>query len=487
MRTSHKTRQQLLDQVQELTLRTKEAEETLRAIHSGEVDGLVVSTPLGERVFTLSSADRPYRIMVETMNEGAVTLTEDGLILFCNQRFADIVQWPMDQVVGSSFYRYCSSGDLQSFQELLAWGLKGNSKKELALQAKGEKIAPVLISVSPLQSADIPGAVCLVVTDLTEQKRNEAMLAEERLTTQILNQAVELLVLCDHQGRIVRASQSTYRFFGRNPLLQLFDDVFHLRYPDGTPVVLLSAVSERFADSFEVSYRHPDNNYSYFLLSANALVNSAGVIGVVVIMVDVTERKLASDNLHKAYAEVERRVDERTEELNRSNKELGLEIENKKKVEKELYKAMRELKDKAKGLTEANTALKVLLERRKADKIELEEKVLLNVNRLITPYLGKLKRFQMEGKQMAYMAILESNLSELVSPFVRSLESTNSRLSRTEIEVANLVQRGKPTKEIAQIMHLAPSTIDFHRNNIRSKLDLKNKKIGLRTYLSALS
>ncbi|MCK7513933.1 MAG: PAS domain-containing protein [Desulfobacterales bacterium] len=77
--------------MQELTKRMMESEETLRAILSGEVDGLVVKTAEGDRVFTLSGADHPYRIMVETMNEGAVTLAADGTILFCNQRFADIV------------------------------------------------------------------------------------------------------------------------------------------------------------------------------------------------------------------------------------------------------------------------------------------------------------------------------------------------------------------------------------------------------------
>lgn len=486
MRQSPKTHQQLLDELREVTARMKEAEETLRAILSGEVDGLVVATAQGDRVFTLSGADLPYRIMVETMSEGAVTLATDGTILFCNQRFADVVQWPLEQVVGSSIYRYFASDHLQLLQRLFARGLKDNSKIELALRAGEEKVTPVMLSVSPLEIMDMPGAVCMVVTDLTEQKRDAAMLAEERLIAQILDQASEIHVLCDHQGRIIRASKSTHRLLGSIPIFETFDEAFGLLYPDGTPFVLLSTIGEKLSNKVEVALRHPDNTYAYFLLSANALVNSEGVIGIVVEIVDITERKLASENLLKAYADVERKVDERTAELNRANQELALEIENKKRAENELRHAMMELKGKAIGLTEANMALKVLLKQREADKIELEEKVLLNVNRLITPYLGKLKRMQMDGKQRAYIDILESNLNEIVSPFVRSLESNISRLSRTEIEVANLVQRGKNTREIAEIMHLAPSTIDFHRNNIRAKLGVKNKKIGLRTYLSSL-
>ncbi len=177
MNKSYKTRQQLLDELQKLTSRMMEAEETLRAILSGEVDGLVVSTAEGDRVFTLSGADHPYRVMVETMNEGAVTLAADGTILFCNQRFSDIVKQSLEKVMGSSISQYISSTDLPLFKVLLEQGLKGNSKAELALQTEGENSTPAVVSISALQHTDMPGAVCMVVTDLTDQKRNE----EERM------------------------------------------------------------------------------------------------------------------------------------------------------------------------------------------------------------------------------------------------------------------------------------------------------------------
>jgi len=116
---------------------------------------------------------------------------------------------------------------------------------------------------------------------------------------------------------------------------------------------------------------------------------------------------------------------------------------------------------------------------RKADRIEFEEKVLLNVNQSIIPYLGKMKRRKLDAKQKTYVDIIGSNLNEIVSPFVRSLSSKFLRLSHTEIEVSNLVQQGRNTKEIAEIINLAASTIDFHRNNIREKLDIKNKPQNL--------
>jgi formate hydrogenlyase transcriptional activator len=180
MNKNDKTRQQLLDDLQELTERMKESEETLRAILSGEVDGLVIKTAQGDRVFTLSGADLPYRIMVETMNEGAVTLAYDGTILFCNQRFADIVKGPIEKVIGSSIYQYFSSADLYLFKTLLEQGLKGTGKIELGLKASGDHSIPVLLSLSVLEHTDMPGLLCLVVTDMTEQKRNEEMRVEEK-------------------------------------------------------------------------------------------------------------------------------------------------------------------------------------------------------------------------------------------------------------------------------------------------------------------
>jgi formate hydrogenlyase transcriptional activator len=176
MNEPHRTGQQLLDELQELKSRMMEAEETLRAIQGGEVDGLVVSTEEGDRVFTLSGADHPYRVMVETMNEGAVTLASDGMILYCNQRFADIIKESLEKAIGSSIYRYISSKELPLFEALFAQGLKGNSEGEFALQAGGQNSVPVLVSVSPLQGTDIPGAVCAVMVDITERKKMEEAL-----------------------------------------------------------------------------------------------------------------------------------------------------------------------------------------------------------------------------------------------------------------------------------------------------------------------
>jgi PAS domain S-box-containing protein len=180
MKKADKTRQQLLDELQELKKRLKESEETLRAIPSGEVDGLVVKTKEGDQVIMLSDADFPYRLIVESMNEGALTLGADGTILFCNQRFANIIQGSMEKIAGSSIYQYISSTDIQLFKTLIQRDLKRKRKMETALQCGNEKSVPVQLSISSLEHTDNPGVLCMIVTDLTENKHNEEMRVEAR-------------------------------------------------------------------------------------------------------------------------------------------------------------------------------------------------------------------------------------------------------------------------------------------------------------------
>jgi len=341
MTQSDKTKKELLDELAALSSRIMEADETLRAIRTGEVDALVVETKEGDRVFTISGADRPYRIMVETMNEGAATLAPDGSILFCNQRFADIIQAPLENVIGSSFHRYISSTDLPVFEALFEQGSKENSRAELTLKTRGGKSSPVLLSINALNQADIPGSMCLVITDLTEQKRNEEMLAEEKLTSQILQQTAELFVLCDSHGRILRASQSTEHLFGKSLIFQLFDEAFHLLYPDGTPFILLSEIRKKRLLGVEVDYKHGDNAPRSFLLSANSMIKNQNIIGIVVVIVDITDRKKMEEALQNAHDELENQVKDRTIELLAAKEEAE---KGKKTVEASLSE-IKKLKD----------------------------------------------------------------------------------------------------------------------------------------------
>jgi DNA-binding CsgD family transcriptional regulator len=134
-----------------------------------------------------------------------------------------------------------------------------------------------------------------------------------------------------------------------------------------------------------------------------------------------------------------------------------------------------------------NSALKVLLKRREEDKSELEEKVLLNMEELVAPYIEIMKTTRLDSRQSNCLSIIESSLKEIVSPFLRNLGLKYSGFTPKEIQVATLIKQGKTSKEIAEMFSVSTRTVKFHRGNIRAKLGLKNEKTNLGSYLVSLS
>jgi PAS domain S-box-containing protein len=163
--------------IDELRIRLEEAEQTLSAIRAGEVDALVINGPVGEQVFTLKGADHVYRLIVEEMSEAAVTLSLDGTILYSNRRFSDLVRTPLDHVIGSSFASLVGHEYQNHFAELIAKHEK--SPAEIELQAADGARIPIYVSCTHVTVDNCP-AVCVIATDLTEQKRQEALIVEER-------------------------------------------------------------------------------------------------------------------------------------------------------------------------------------------------------------------------------------------------------------------------------------------------------------------
>lgn len=146
-----------------------------------------------------------------------------------------------------------------------------------------------------------------------------------------------------------------------------------------------------------------------------------------------------------------------------------------------------ELEIKTRTLEEMNAALRVLLRKRDEDKKAFDEAVLFNIKERVSPILEKLKKSVFDPAQAAYISILEANLNDICSPFTHALSTTYRALTPTEIQVASLIKEGRTTKEIAAVMNLSPRTIDTHRDNIRRKIGIKNKKANLRSHLLSLS
>ena len=161
----------------DLRARLADTLETLRAIRTGEVDTVVVAGKQGPQVFTLQGAEHAYRVLIESMNEGALTLTVDKTILYANQCFAKMVKCPLEQVTGSSFRRFISAEDRLLLRPLIKRADKSGSKIQMLLNASDGSQMPVQISIRLLAKNGFKHApVGLVVTDMTEARRNEEML-----------------------------------------------------------------------------------------------------------------------------------------------------------------------------------------------------------------------------------------------------------------------------------------------------------------------
>ena len=190
----NKTKEELLHENQELEVRLEEAEETLRAIRSGEVDALVVSTEEGDKVYTLKGAEQPYRILIEEMKEGAVTLAEDDTILYCNMGFARMLKSALEKMIGTEISQFVLPADRLVFDELLRQGKEGGSKGEITFLAGEGTIVPAHISINSMQLNGV-STVYLVATDITELKTAEEALqkAHDELEIKVEERTAELV------------------------------------------------------------------------------------------------------------------------------------------------------------------------------------------------------------------------------------------------------------------------------------------------------
>ena len=160
-----------------LRARVAEADETLRAIRNGEVDAVMSSGKQSDQVFSLDGAEHAYRLLIESMNEGALTLTGDKLILFANQCFANMVKCPLEQVTGSSFRRFLSDEDRAILRPLMKRAAQSGSKMHVMLHAGDGSLVPALLSIRELANEGSEQVIIgMVVTNMTEARRNEERL-----------------------------------------------------------------------------------------------------------------------------------------------------------------------------------------------------------------------------------------------------------------------------------------------------------------------
>src|SRR6187200_306981 len=215
-----KTYEELLEDLEELTIQLKEANETIHAIRTGQIDALVVETEDGPQLYTLKSADHTYRVFIEKMKEGAVTLNSNGIILYCNSQFADMINLPLAKVIGLPIMNFIPGEYKDVFKKITKQGWQSDSKGEIFLKNKNEVLVPFLLSVTSLE-LDEGIALSIILTDLTIQKENEKQLElknqkleEARLAAYKMNEELEDIV--EERTKDLLVSREYFKFLADN-------------------------------------------------------------------------------------------------------------------------------------------------------------------------------------------------------------------------------------------------------------------------------
>ncbi len=373
-------------EIEELRRRLQEAEETLRAITSGEVDALVVSAQQGEQVYTLHDADRPYRALVEQMSEGALTLDAQGVVLFANACFADLLAEDLEHVLGAPLARWVTERDRPAFAELFATGLKASARGELELVDRIGDPVPVDLSLHRLQTGDGAELVTAVAYDLRERKRSidslrttlqdlDSSIADLQVMNEELKSANEELISARQAAELQR--QRYTELFDFAPDGYLVTDtkaVIHeanraaaeqLNVPRseliGAPLVLFIGVHDRrsflnylrqFAGAHSELSQAPliltvqprDGKPFVASLRIGPVRDETGFLtGLRWLIRDVSDLVRTEQEVRQLNAQLELRVQERTAELETTNLFLQSEIEERKRAQKEIQMHNRDL------------------------------------------------------------------------------------------------------------------------------------------------
>ncbi|HPV51288.1 MAG TPA: PAS domain S-box protein [Smithella sp.] len=423
-------RNQALKEIKELKNKIKELENLLNTTKVGQTrmsTGLVYRT-----IFRMS----PNTIVVSKL--------EDGTIYDVSDSFCEKSGFARKQVIGkraSTLGIWLDQDREEIKKRLLRNGRYRNM--EVRHQVKGGKMLQCLQSAE-LITIDDERYIITVVVDITERKMMEERLREnEEKYRQLFDNAPAGIYQIDYQtGRFLNVNDVFCKYSGLNREELTSFTAFNFLTEESKKLFYarLEQIHQgiKVPEAVEYEALNIKGELLYLQLHTRFIHDSEGhVVGADVVIHDITERKQAEDEL-KSFAE---------------------------------------------DLEEANITLRVLMNQRDEDKQEIEEKLQTNMRDLVMPYLRKLKRLNLDGRSKNYLDILESNLNEVLSPFMKNLQSSFNHLTPQEMQIVSLIKKGKKTKEISEMLNASTKTIATHRNNLRKKLNLRNSKINLRSYL----
>jgi PAS domain S-box-containing protein len=397
----------------------------------------------------LRSSESYYRTIFQNTGTAMIIMEEDTTISLTNAECEKFVGYrPSDLEGKRRAIEFVARNDLQrilDYQKMRkSEPEKAPGSYELKIVDRFGNVRDVHITIAMIPDTQKTIASFL---DITEQKKMEAALKEsEAKYRHIFENAMEGIFQTSIDGEIMSANPSFASLFGyRSPedIIKTIKDIRYEIYADEGHRNELRRLLDKqgFVRNFEVQCRRKDGHKIWISLNIRVVRDSDNkILFYEGTLVDITERK----------------------------------------------KVKEDLQNKSRSLEETNAALRVLLKQRDEDKTDLEAKVLHNIKELVLPYVDKLRAGQ-PGKDTVIVDIIEGNLNEILSPFIKSMAARYANFTPKEIQIADLMKKGKTTKEISQIFNLSPRTIDIHRYHIRRKLNINKKKVNLQSYLLTIT
>jgi PAS domain S-box-containing protein len=208
----------------ELRGKIRELEDALEAIHSGEVDAIIVSKGDTRQVYTIEGVDRPYRALVENIREGALTLSRSGMILYTNTRFAEMVHLSPEKVFGTSLTDYISTEHRTEFEDALCSIMKKAARIQVTLR-QGKISLPVLISMNPL-SGDNDTKISVILTDRRDDEERS------RLQARMLDSVGDAIIVADTDQRIIYWNDAATKIYGWKPEDILGYNIAEVTFPE---------------------------------------------------------------------------------------------------------------------------------------------------------------------------------------------------------------------------------------------------------------
>jgi PAS domain S-box-containing protein len=307
--------------IADLEARLSEADETLDAIRAGEVDAVVIGGPDGQLIYTLENADRPYRLLIEQMQECAVTLGVDGTILYCNQRLSTLTAVRREALVGRRLQEFVAPQDRPLLNQLLTRGaVAGRSAEFSLITAAGEENVPVNMSVADLPiEAGSANLLCGVITDLTRSRRRTDELAaanqqlaseidERRRTEDKLRLALDAADMGNWDMDLLTGKTTRSSRFD-----QIIGDTGPSQWTPQTAAQLFvdedrSAVAEAFAEAVQSGvldlerriHRRNDGALRWVQIKGLTFYDDGKPVRIAGVVSDVTDRRLIDEQLRQA-------------------------------------------------------------------------------------------------------------------------------------------------------------------------------------------